>query len=132
MARDFLGRGWTFPVETDHRGNIELTTDETSIEESIRFILGTAQGERVMRPEFGCAIHDYVFSSVDPTTLNLMEEAVEEALALWEPRIEVEQVNAKRDPDNPGRVRIQIQYWVRNTNTRENIVYPFYIEEGEG
>lgn len=132
MARDFLGSGWSFPVETDHRGNIELTTDETSIEESVRFILGTAQGERVMRPEFGCAIHEYLFSSVDPKTLNLMEEAVYDALTRWEPRIDVEQVDAREDHNNPGRVLIEIQYWVRNTNSRENMVYPFYVEEGEG
>ncbi|PSQ19192.1 baseplate protein [Halobacteriales archaeon QS_8_69_26] len=132
MARDFLGSGWSFPVETDHRGNIELTTDDTSIHQSIRFILGTAQGERVMRPEFGCGIHEYIFSSVDPKTLNLMEEAVYDALTRWEPRIDVEEVDAEEDPNNPGRVLIEIQYWVRNTNSRENMVYPFYVEEGEG
>lgn len=132
MARDFLGTGWSFPVEPDHRGNIELSTDVISIEESVRIIIGTAQGERVMRPEFGCAIHEYVFSTVDAQTLNLMEEAVYEALSQWEPRIDVERVDAEQDPEYHGRVLIEIEYRIRDTNARENMVYPFYVDEAEG
>lgn len=131
MARDFLGTGWQAPVDTDHRGDVELSQREDNIEQNVRLILGTAQGERVMRPEFGCAIHDYVFSTVDLTTLSLIEDAVREALVRWEPRIDVEDVDASPDESRPNRVLIDIEYRVRNTNSTANIVYPFYLAEGE-
>ncbi len=131
MARDFLGTGWQAPVDTDHRGDIELSSAEDNIEENIRLILGTAQGERVMRPEFGCAIHDYVFSTVDLTTLSLMEDAVRDALIRWEPRIDIEDIDARPDESRPNRVLIDIEYRVRSTNSTANMVYPFYLAEGE-
>lgn len=131
MARDFLGTGWQAPVDTDHRGDIELSSAEDNIEENIRLVLGTAQGERVMRPEFGCAIHDYVFSTVDLTTLSLMEDAVRDALIRWEPRIDIEDIDARPDESRPNRVLIDIEYRVRSTNSTANMVYPFYLAEGE-
>lgn len=131
MARDFLGTGWAFPVGTDYRGNIELTEAEDNIEQSVEIIIGTAKGERVMRPEFGCEVHDYVFASADPATLSMIEDAVEEALVQWEPRIDVEDVSAEQDEANPNRVLVDIDYWVRSTNSSANMVYPFYLNEGE-
>lgn len=131
MPRDFLGTGWRAPVGTDHRGDIELSSDEENIAENVRLILGTAQGERVMRPEFGCAIHDYVFSTGDLTTLTLIETAVRDALSRWEPRIDVEDVDARADEDAPNRILIDIEYRVRSTNSTGNMVYPFYLTEGE-
>ncbi len=131
MARDFLGTGWQAPVVTDHQGDIELSSGEDNIEENVELILGTAQGERVMRPEFGCAIHDYVFSAIDLTTLNLIEDAVREALIRWEPRVDVEDIDARPDESRPNRVLIDIQYRIRSTNSTANMVYPFYLEEGE-
>lgn len=130
MARDFLGVGWSYPVSTDTKGNIKLAEGVDNIETSVRLILGTAKGERVMRPDFGCDIHDQVFSSLSPTTLNRIEDAVRTALVQWEPRIDVESVDAAPDPANPGKVLIDIGYWVESTNSRENMVYPFYIQEG--
>lgn len=132
MSRDFLGTGWKYPVDTDHRGDVALSGEDDNIAESIRVILGTAKGERVMRPEFGCDIHDHVFASITPTTLTLLEDAVEEALVQWEPRIDIESINAVPDESNPDRVLIQIEYVVRNTNSASNMVYPFYLSEGEG
>lgn len=131
MARDFLGTGWQAPVATDHRGDIELSSGEDNIEENVKLILGTAQGERVMRPEFGCAIHDYVFSTIDLTTLSLIEDAVRDALIRWEPRIDIEDIDARPDESQPNRVLIDIEYRIRSTNSTANMVYPFYLEEGE-
>lgn len=130
MTRDFLGTGWDFPVGTDNQGNVEMADAADNVERSVRMILGTAKGERVMRPEFGCDIHDQVFSSLSPTTLNRIEDGVRTALVRWEPRIDVEAVDATPDPSEPGKVRIDITYWIESTNSRENMVYPFYVQEG--
>ena len=129
MTDEFLGRGWRFPVGTDHRDDVALVEGEQDIEQAIEIIVGTAKGERVMRPEFGCRIHDHVFSSVNATTINLIENAVRDALVEWEPRIDLEGVTAKRDDRNPNRLLIDIKYRVRSTNSTSNMVYPFYLEE---
>jgi len=132
MTRDFLGTGWSYPVGTDNQGNVRMEDGEDNVEKSVRMILGTAKGERVMRPEFGCEIHDLVYSSLSPTTLNRIEESVRTALVRWEPRIDVESIDATPDSSNPGRVLIEIEYWVESTNSRSNMVYPFYVQEGPG
>jgi len=132
MARDFLGTGWGYPVETDYRGDVELSGDAVGVEESIRIVLGTAKGERIMRPEFGCDIHDHVFATLTPATLNTMESDVEDALIRWEPRIDVENVEATRDENDPGTVLIHVDYRIRSTNSVQNMVYPFHVDEGEG
>ena len=131
MTRDFLGTGWAHPVGTDYQGDIELSSAEDNIRQSVRIIIGTAKGERVMRPDFGCEVHDYVFAAADPATLSMIEDAVEDALVQWEPRIDVERVEAAPDEDNPNRVLVEIDYWVRETNSSANMVYPFYLDEGE-
>ena len=131
MTRDFLGTGWAHPVGTDYRGDIELSSAEDNIRQSVRIIIGTAKGERVMRPDFGCEVHDYVFAAADPATLSMVEDAVEDALVQWEPRIDVERVEAAPDEENHNRVLVEIDYWVRETNSSANMVYPFYLNEGE-
>jgi phage baseplate assembly protein W len=131
MTKDFLGTGWAHPVGTDYRGDIELSSAEDNIRQSVRIIIGTAKGERVMRPDFGCEVHDYVFAAADPATLSMVEDAVEDALVQWEPRIDVERVEAAPDEENPNRVLVEIDYWVRETNSSANLVYPFYLNEGE-
>ncbi|WP_049923826.1 GPW/gp25 family protein [Halopiger djelfimassiliensis] len=132
MADDFLGTGWQYPVTSDQRGDIELSDAEADIREAIRIILGTAKGERIMRPEFGCDIHDHVYSSASPSTLNLIESSVREALVRWEPRIDVEDVTARTDDEDPNKILIEIDYRVRTTNSLSNMVYPFHITEGDG
>jgi len=132
MTEEFLGTGWEFPVGTDSRGDIAVSSADEDIQEAIRIILGTAKGERVMRPAFGCDIHDHVFSAATPSTLNLIERSVQEALVRWEPRIDVEAVDARTDDADPNKVLIEIDYHVRTTNSLSNMVYPFYITEGDG
>ena len=129
-ARAFLGRGWSFPVRVhDKDGTIRLSEYEQDIQQSIWIILSTSKGEGVMRPEFGCGIHDLVFEVINTTTLTAIEEGVLEALALFESRIEVKQVKALSNGGLDGQLRISIDYEVRGTNNQFNFVYPFYIKE---
>lgn len=129
MEPEFLGQGWSFPGGVDSRGDVELSAGVDDIEESIRIILGTAKGERIMRPDFGCGIHEYVFSAVNATTLNLIETSVRDALGNWERRIEVQRVEASTDELDTGKLMIHIDYRVRSTNAEGNMVYPFYLRE---
>lgn len=129
-ARAFLGRGWSFPVRVhDKEGTIRLSEYERDIRESMWIILSTSKGERVMRPDFGCGIHDLVFEVINTTTLTEIEEHVRAALRLYEARIDVTQVKAQSDPGLAGRLEISIDYAVRGTNNQLNFVYPFYIKE---
>jgi phage baseplate assembly protein W len=132
MQDDFLGRGWSFPVGTDGTGRVALSAGAEDVKESIRIVLGTAKGERTMRPDFGCGIHDYTFASMDTTTLTQVEATVSEALRDWEPRIAVESVSASRDEATRGRLLVEIDYRLRRTGRADNLVYPFYVEEGVG
>jgi uncharacterized protein len=131
VQADIVGSGWSFPVGTDARGRIALSRRERDIEEAILIILLTAKGQRVMRPEFGCAIHDLVFAPNDATTAGLATYYVEEALAMWEPRIRVLDVHATPDPDAPERLLIEIHYEIRATYDRRSLVFPFYRIPGE-
>ena len=129
--RDFLGVGWAFPVGVDARGRIALARQERDIEEAMRIILLTPKGQRVMRPEFGCQIHDLIFAPNDATTAGLAAYYVEEALGMWEPRIRVKEVNARPDAENPGRLLIDIAYEIKATHDSRSLVFPFYRIPGE-
>jgi phage baseplate assembly protein W len=104
---------------------------EKDIEEAILVILTTAKGERVMRPDFGCGIHDFVFTVINTATVTLIENSVQEALTLWEPRIELIGVTVSTERAYEGKLIITIDYRVRRTNNRFNLVYPFYLGEGK-
>jgi len=128
-SSDFLGLGWNFPIGLDDGGQIELAPDgEEGIRQSIWMILGTSPGERLMRPDFGCGIHNMVFGVNNAATASAVAGAVREALAVWEPRIDVLDVYAAPDPTRPSLLVIEINYQVRSTNSRFNLVYPFYLE----
>lgn len=130
MANKFLGRGWSFPLRVDAGGRIGLSEYESDIKEAIWLILSTGKGERVMRPDFGCGIHDYVFSVIDTSTVTLMENSVKEAITLWEPRVRLTGVKASTGSVSEGKIEISVDYEVRATNNRFNLVYPFYLTEG--
>ncbi|HEX2301206.1 MAG TPA: GPW/gp25 family protein [Pseudonocardiaceae bacterium] len=143
MDHGFLGSGWAFPVVLDEDHTVRMTgSGEEAIRQSIWMILRTARGERVMRPDFGCGIHDYVFDVHDAGIASRICGAVREALAGWEPRIDVLDVSAIPDtatpntatPDSggsghaePNRLLIEINYQIRGSNSRFNLVYPFYL-----
>lgn len=129
--KDFLGRGWAMPVALDPRtGRLAVSEYEDDIRQSILIILETAPGERVMRPDFGCGIHELVFGTIDSTTLRRVSSVVEEALRQFEARIEVLGVNADADGAADGLLKIELEYRVRKTNQTGNLVFPFYFREG--
>ncbi len=125
--QDFLGKGMHFPP-TIKGGQLAMSSGEDLIGESIIIILGTAKGERVMRPDFGCGIQELVFAPNDTSTATLLTFHVKEALLKWEPRIEVLSVDVLSDSGETNRLNISIEYRVKTTNVRKNLVYPFYLE----
>ena len=124
---DIVGTGLAFPLGVDRRGGLALARDHDDVEQAISIILSTAPGERPMRPEFGCGVHDYVFDVVDAGTLGRMEEEIRHALARWEPRIDVLGIDFDLDTVADGGLAITIQYRLRATNDVRNLVYPFYV-----
>jgi Bacteriophage baseplate protein W len=126
----FLGVGLSFPPCLEAGGEIALVAYEEDIRQAIRIILGTNPGERVMRPDFGAGLNAFLFEPISFATMQRVKQRVEEALIDWEPRIEVEVVRVSNDRSEPGKLLISIDYRVRATNTRANLVYPFYLQEG--
>lgn len=130
--RDFIGTGWAFPVTVDAHGRIALARQERDIEEAIRIILLTPKGQRVMRPEFGCQIHELIFAPNNAATAGLATYYVEEALGMWEPRIRVQEVTAQPDPNDEARLLVEIRYEIKATHDSRSLVFPFYRIPGEG
>ena len=128
---DFFGVGWAFPVGVDTHGRIALAYQEQAIEKAMRIILLTPKGQRMMRPEFGCQVHELMFASNDTTTAGLAAHYVEEALGMWEPRIHTHEVQAYADSANPNRLLIEIHYEIKATHDRRSLVFPFYRIPGE-
>jgi phage baseplate assembly protein W len=128
---DVVGSGWAFPPTVDARGRIALARQERDVEEAIRMILLTPIGQRVMRPEFGCRIHDLIFAPNEATTTGLAKYYVEDALGMWEPRIDVTDVLVAPDPLNTGRLLIEIRYVIKATHDERALVFPFYRIPGE-
>jgi hypothetical protein len=129
----FIGRGISWPMHVDHTGSIALTQGATDLDRSIRVVLSTAPNERVMRPRFGCRIWEMLFEPVTPTLYAEIQAAVFDALAQWEPRVTVQSVDVIQDDADHALVRISVNYVVRATNDKRNLVYPFYViprEEG--
>jgi phage baseplate assembly protein W len=134
MADDALvGRGWAFPVGVSGSGGIAMAAGHDDIEQSIRIILGTAPGERPMRPDFGCRIHELVFAPTTGETIGLAQHYVEDALGWWEPRIELNEVAVGADASNgvAARLWVSIRYSVRTTKDERTLVYPFYLIHDE-
>jgi len=131
FENSFIGAGFSFVpnrgMGVNGRGNVALVAGDQDVAKSIYLILSTAPGERVMRPEFGCGIHDLVFASSGPQTYGLVSYYVTQALARWEPRIEVKKVEVNPDGRNDGLLLVDISYVLRQTNSERNLVYPYYI-----
>jgi len=128
---DILGSGLAFPLHVDARGALALAGGEDDIEQAIALILGTAPGEREMRPEFGCAVHDLVFDTIDAAMIGKLETAIRAALDRWEPRIEVTDLSFDLEDTDRGELLILITYRLRATNHLRNLVYPFYVIPAE-
>ncbi len=132
MSSRFIGRGWAFPMGVAPTGGVAMVDQELEIEQAIRIVLGTAPGERPMRPEFGCGIHDYVFAPGDGETAGRLAHEVRVALNRWEPRIEVIDVVVAYDTVTEGVLYLDIRYTIRSSNSQRNLVFPFYTIPEEG
>jgi len=129
-GKAFLGVGWAFPVQPAESSDVQMVSYEDDIQQAIRIILGTTPGERVMRPDFGAGLNALVFEPISAATIALVKHNVEQALTAWEPRID--QITVDVTIDGPiGRMDIEIRYRVRATNIFYNLVYPFYLIEGD-
>jgi phage baseplate assembly protein W len=126
LAEDFVGAGLAFPMRTDATGSIALVSSDQEIRESMRLVLGTAYGERPMRAEFGCGIHDLTFAPSNDATAGRAAYEVRTSLERWEPRIDVEQVTVTFDSENSALMYIAVSYTLRGTNDPRNLVFPFY------
>jgi phage baseplate assembly protein W len=129
MSSNFLGRGLKFPLMVDSDGQIEMSENEQDIRQAIRIILQTAKGERVMRPDFGSELHEYVFASINASTIGEIQAAVRKALVAWEPRIQVLTVEVLPLSGNVGGFQISLDYRIRSTNSAFNLVFPFYVKD---
>ena len=127
--REHLGVGWTFPLRISATGGLSYSRYEQDIAEAIWIVLGTAPGERRTLPRFGCGIHQYVFAPINTATLGDVAFQVREALTEWEPRIDLLDVAVSADPAEPVRLLVEVDYSVRATNSRFNLVYPFYLQQ---
>jgi phage baseplate assembly protein W len=124
---NFLGRGWRFPIQPDASGGLGYVEGDANIEQSLRLLLMTELGERVMRATFGCDAPRLVFSPGSVQYLQLLETTVREAVRDWEPRVTLEAVTAEAIPGDETRVNVDIDYRIRGSNTRANLVFPFYL-----
>ena len=131
MDVDFIGAGWCYPVGTDAAGGVALFTQDREIEQAIRLVLGTARGERPMRPEFGCRIHEHVFGPASAATAGQVAFDVREALERWEPRIEVTEVRVSFESVESGTLHVHVGYLLRGLNDPRNLVFPFYVIPAE-
>ncbi|WP_338699879.1 GPW/gp25 family protein [Bradyrhizobium sp. 26S5] len=131
MALGHLGRGWNFPIEPDAATSaLGYAADEQKIQQAIMIILGTARGERVMRPEFGSRLRELVFAPLNSSTKSLVASAIADALVRWEPRVDVLSVRTDDKANSSGALVVNIEYRIRATNSVFNMVYPFYLREG--
>lgn len=124
---DFIGAGWSFPLGVDATGRIALVARDREIQESLRLILGTAPGERPMRPEFGCRIHEHVFGPANSTTAAMVGHDVREAIERWEPRVDLLDVGVSFDAHTEGTMYVDVSYTARGDNDPRNLVFPFYV-----
>jgi len=128
---DVLGTGVAFPLGVDRRGGLALSRNEEDVDQAISIILSTSPGERPMRPEFGCGVHDHVFDVIDAAALGQMELEIRRSLERWEPRIDVLAIDFDLDGTAEGRLAITISYRLRATSDVRNLVYPFYVIPAE-
>jgi len=127
---EFIGKGWSFPPEFNKIENeVVMTTDIEEINNSLRILFSTALGERVMFSGFGCDLQEFLFGDIDLTLKTQIKDLVREAIILYEPRIDILFIDVDQGDDLQGELLIQVDYQIRNTNTRSNLVFPFYKGE---
>lgn len=129
--QSFLGSGWGFPPEFNKRsGAVRMVAGEEDIEESLRILMATKPRERVMQPDYGCGLKSLVFENIDSSSLTLIRDAIRRAVLFFEPRIDLDEIEIDEGRAYEGLLYIKLNYTVRATNSRSNLVYPFYFLEG--
>jgi phage baseplate assembly protein W len=131
IDQTFLGTGWSFPPEFERRAKVvKMSSDEDDIRESLKILLSTSPGERVMQPTYGCGLKALIFENMSESTLTEIKDVIERAVLFFEPRINLEGIEVNTDGIYDGLIKIQLDYTIRTTNTRSNMVYPYYFLEG--
>ena len=129
--KTFLGIGWSFPPSFNKESSdIKMVSDETDIKQSLEIYFNTKLGERIMRPEYGCVIHEHIFDKIDESILNILSFELTQNIGQIEPRIIIEKIQIKQSNLESGELQISIEYKIISSNVRDNIVFPFYINEG--
>lgn len=132
MGPDFIGRGWSFPLDVNPSGTIAMAGGVRKLEQAMRLVLGTFPGERPYRPEFGCRLKNYVFAGASVDVLGQIAAEVRAALLRWEPRVNVDDVAVRPDPANESLLYIDVTYTAKGENDPRNLVYPFYSIPDDG
>jgi Bacteriophage baseplate protein W len=126
-----MGTGWAFPPEfSPNNRQVKMVSHEVDIKESLRILLSTSPGERVMQPTFGCGLRPRVFDRINQGTISLISDIIRRAILFFEPRITLDTIRVDTDKQYDGVVNIFLEYTIRSTNHRSNMVYPFYFKEG--
>lgn len=129
--KTFLGIGWSFPPTFNKESSdVKMVSDETDIKESLEIYFNTKLGERIMRPNYGCIIHEHIFDKIDESILNILSFELTQNIGQIEPRIIIEKIEIKQSSIENGELQISIEYKIISSNVRDNIVFPFYINEG--
>ena len=129
--KTFLGVGWSFPPSFNKESSdIKMVSDETDIKQSLEIYFNTKLGERIMRPEYGCVIHEHIFDKIDESILNILSFELTQNIGQIEPRIIIEKIQINQSNAASGELQISIEYKIISSNVRDNIVFPFYINEG--
>lgn len=132
MGQDFLGTGWAFPVLPDPAGGLRYASGEASIQDCLLVLLQTATGERIMRPDFGTTAPTLVFAPGSPANLRMLENSITGAIQAYEPRVELDSVAAEPTPGQENQVVVSVNYRIRRTNTKANLVFPYYLDTAGG
>ena len=127
MTDTIIGHGWAFPPKIDAQGGLALTSTSSEIQQAIVIILSTSPGQRVMRPTFGCRLHELVFAPNNSLTAAQARRYVEEAIGMWEPRVRLIRVDVQPDPSDHARLLIEVDYQIKASHDRRSLVYPFYL-----
>jgi hypothetical protein len=129
--KSFIGTGWGFPPTFNKDlSSVEMVSDEKDIKESLHIYLSTKIGERIMRSNYGCIIHDYIFESIDDNIISTIGYEIKRTIYEFEPRIHILDVITNKSDSKNGLIDISVYYQIISTNVRDNIVFPFYINEG--
>ncbi|APR88502.1 GPW/gp25 family protein [Minicystis rosea] len=130
LESSFLGRGWAFPPSFSRGGaDVEMVSGSADVQQSLQILIGTTPGERVLEESFGCDLASLVFEELDQGLINSIERLMTDAILEYEPRIEVDRIDVAANDNQPGSVLIEVDYTIRDTNSRFNMVFPFYLTE---